>query len=90
MIKRGALLTWILILLFAFSTLLPSPSLSCQTSIKYSKGSLVCLLPDNSIRKVKPVMALVTKDGEFYPLMDSEDLTHKLDINEKKIYESRH
>ena len=90
MIKRGTLVTSILILLFAFSTLLPSPSFSCQTSIKYSEGSLVCLLPDKSNGDVKPVMALVTKDGEFYPLMDSEDLTHKLDINEKKIYESRY
>ncbi len=80
----------ILILLFAFSTLLPSPSLSCQTSIKYSEGSLVCLLPDNSNRKVKPVMALVTKDGEFYPLVDSENLTHKLDINKKMLYENRY
>jgi len=73
-----------------FSIWLPSPSISCETLMKTRQVSVVCLFPDNSNGKVKPVMALVTKDGEFYPLMDSEDLTHKLDINEKKIYESRY
>lgn len=90
MISRVRLVGLLVILLLVFSILLPSPSISCETSVKTKEASLVCLLPDNSNGKVKPVMALVTKDGEFYPLMDSEDLTHKLDINEKKIYESRY
>ena len=83
MIKRGTSVTSILILLFAFSTLLPSTGFSCQTSIKYSEGSLVCLLPDNSIRKVKPAMALITKDGKFYPI-GGEDIPHKLNIGIEK------
>jgi len=90
MISRVRLVGLLVILLLGFSILLASPSISCETSVKTKEASLVCLLPDNSFRKVKPVMALVTKDGKFYPLMDSEDLTHKLDINEKKIYESRY
>ena len=90
MISRARLVGLLVILLLGFSIWLPSPSISCETSVKTKEASLVCLLPDNSNGKVKPVMALVTKDGQFYPLMDSEDLTHKLDINEKKIYESRY
>lgn len=90
MISRARLVSLLVILLLGFSILLTSSSISCETSVKTEEASLICLLPDNTDQKVKPVMALVTKDGEFYPLMDSEDPTHKLDINGKKIYESRY
>ena len=90
MISKVGLVSLIVMWLFVFSTFLPIPTLSCETSMKTKEASLVCLLPDKSNGDIKPVMALATKDGEFYPLMDSEDLTHKLDINETKIYESRY
>ncbi|MGH7799599.1 MAG: hypothetical protein ACREOW_03095 [Thermodesulfobacteriota bacterium] len=90
MISKVGLVGLIVMLLFVFSTFLPIPTLSCETSMKRKEASLVCLLPEKNNGEVKPVMALVTKDGEFYPLMDSEGLTHKLDNKQKKIYESRY
>lgn len=83
MISRVRLVGSLVILLLVFSILLPSPSISCETSVKTKEASLVCLLPDNSNGKVKPVMALVTKDGEFYPIVGSEDSTQNLTIIKK-------
>ncbi|HEY7536209.1 MAG TPA: hypothetical protein VH878_09745 [Thermodesulfobacteriota bacterium] len=71
---RDALTIFILVLLFLLSTLVSSPSFSCQTSIKRVEGRVVCLLPGEAKGRFKPVMALVTEDGEFYPIVGSENL----------------
>src|SRR4030065_4277 len=82
--KRAQLFNLLVILLLAFLIYVPSPSISCETSVKTKEASLVCLLPDNSNGKVKPVMALVTKDGEFYPIVGSEDSTQNINTIIKK------
>ena len=87
-IEKGFIL--LIFLLILLSLYIASPSFSCGKAMRAIEGRVVCLLPEKNNGKVKPVLALVTKEGEFYPLMDSEDLTHNLDINEKKIYESRY
>ncbi len=83
-VKKSA--TFILILSFLFSTLLPNHGFSCQKSIKRTEGSVVCLLPDQAKGRVKPVMALVTDDGEFYPIAGSENSTHSLTIDKEKLW----
>lgn len=84
--KKGEIFaTLILVLLFVFSTLIPSTGFSCQTPIKPIQGSLVCLLPDHAKGRYKPVMALVTDDGEFYPIVGSKDPTLSLNIDKGKL-----
>jgi hypothetical protein len=82
-VKKSA--TFILILSFLFSTLLPSHSFSCQKSIERTEARVVCLLPDQAKGRFKPVMALVTDDGEFYPIAGSEDSTLSLNVDKEKL-----